>query len=158
MDKLDIVNLSKSYEGSPLLSRVSLSVRSGEILCLLGNSGSGKSTLLRLIAGIEKADAGQILWNGEDIADIPTYQRNFGLMFQDYALFPHLTVTENIAFGLRMRDMPKEKISEKVHAALDQVNMVGFETPKCNRSIWGRAAAHCPGARPGSTARFVDAG
>ncbi|MBI5932936.1 MAG: ABC transporter ATP-binding protein [Chloroflexi bacterium] len=100
---LTITNISKHYEGQPLLQGVSFTVHAGETICLLGASGSGKSTLLRIIAGLEPPEAGRVLWDSADLAPIPPHARDFGLVFQDYALFPHLTVFENVAFGLRMR-------------------------------------------------------
>lgn len=126
MDHLEVIDLHKDYEGKPLLNGVNFHVNSGEILCLLGSSGSGKSTILRIIAGIETPDAGRVQWQGRDISSVPVYQRNFGLMFQDYALFPHLDVAENVAFGLRMRRLPREKIAIKVAEALERVNMAAF--------------------------------
>lgn len=126
MDRLDVIDLHKDYEGKPLLRGVSFHVEAGELLCLLGSSGSGKSTILRIIAGIETPGAGQVLWNGADLTALPVYQRNFGLMFQDYALFPHMQVWENVAFGLRMQNLPSSLITEKVAAALERVNMSAF--------------------------------
>lgn len=126
MNQLEIVNIHKNYEGKPLLKGINLSVSSGETLCLLGRSGSGKSTLLRIVAGLESADSGDILWNGENVLHVPTWQRQFGLMFQDYALFPHMNVSENVAFGLRMLGMKKAEIADLVNEALELVNMSGF--------------------------------
>jgi ABC-type Fe3+/spermidine/putrescine transport system ATPase subunit len=85
---LNLVDIHKTYEGQPLLRGVNLEVHSGETLCLLGSSGSGKSTLLRIAAGLEEAESGRVVWDGVDITALPAHQRNFGLMFQDYALFP----------------------------------------------------------------------
>lgn len=127
MDQLEVRNLYKEYEGKPLLNGVDFNVHSGETLCLLGASGSGKSTILRIIAGIEPPDTGSILWNGVDMAGVPVYRRNFGLMFQDYALFPHLNVEENITFGLKMKRDATEDIRQETTAALARVNMTGFE-------------------------------
>ncbi len=124
---LAVRDIWKQYEGMPLLCGVSFHVASGETICLLGPSGSGKSTLLRIIAGLESPEQGQVTWNGEDIAALPPHQRNFGLVFQDYALFPHLTVAENVAFGLRMRKLPRSEIEQLTAEALRQVNLVGFE-------------------------------
>jgi ABC-type Fe3+/spermidine/putrescine transport system ATPase subunit len=101
-------------------------VEAGETVCLLGASGSGKSTLLRIIAGLEKPERGQVLWDGQDLAGVPVHRRGFGLMFQDYALFPHRSVAENVAFGLRMQNQPSAEIAEQVRAALEQVNLTGF--------------------------------
>jgi ABC-type Fe3+/spermidine/putrescine transport system ATPase subunit len=123
---LELINIHKTYEGKPLLSGVSFTVEGGETVCLLGASGSGKSTLLRIIAGLEWPDSGQVLWDGKDLASVPAHRRNFGLVFQDYALFPHLTVAENVAFGLKMRNLPPDEIKLRVTASLEQVNMGGF--------------------------------
>lgn len=123
---LELRDIWKTYAGQPLLRGISLRVGPGETLGLLGPSGSGKSTLLRIIAGLEEAEGGQIFWNGEEITRLPPHKRNFGLMFQDYALFPHHDVAANIAFGLRMRGEPREKIVRGVHNALAMVNLRGF--------------------------------
>ena len=104
---LEVRGIHKTYEGHPLLDGVSFSVDTGETVCLLGASGSGKSTLLRIIAGLESSESGAILWDGQDLTNVPAHLRDFGLVFQDYALFPHLTVGENTAFGLRMRGVPR---------------------------------------------------
>lgn len=125
-NKLEVTNIYKNYEGEPLLKGISLSVESGETLCLLGRSGSGKSTLLRIIAGLESADDGEVFWNGENLSAIPTWQRRFGLMFQDYALFPHLSVEENVGFGLRMQGTRKADLQTRVGSALELVNMSAF--------------------------------
>lgn len=123
---LEINNIEKTYEGKPLLKKVSFTIDQDETVCLLGTSGSGKSTLLRIIAGLEEAEGGQVFWNGENLAEIPAHKRNFGLMFQDYALFPHKNVSENIAFGLRMKNRPKDEIERHVKKALETINMVDF--------------------------------
>ncbi len=102
---LTVENIYKDYEDQPLLKGVSFQVAAGETICLLGRSGSGKSTLLRIIAGIEPSKAGRVLWNGEDLKDVPVHERQFGFMFQDYALFPHLSVLENVSFGLKMQGL-----------------------------------------------------
>ncbi|MBN1451967.1 MAG: ABC transporter ATP-binding protein [Anaerolineales bacterium] len=128
---LELIDIHKTYENQPLLSGVSFAVEAGETVCLLGASGSGKSTLLRIIAGLEQPESGQVLWDGMDLASEPVHQRNFGLVFQDYALFPHLTVAENVAFGLRMRSLPQEEIKLRVAALLKQVNLGDF----ANRSV-----------------------
>ncbi len=126
MDLLTVTGIEKKYDGAPLLSGLSFEVKSGEIHCLLGRSGSGKSTLLRIIAGLETAENGKVLWNGSDVTGMPPHLRKFGLMFQDYALFPHRNVTENVAFGLEMQHLPKETIDRLVREALERVNMGGF--------------------------------
>lgn len=123
---LQILEIQKSYEGQMLLNGISFTVSAGETVCLLGASGSGKSTLLRIIAGLEEAESGQVLWAGTDISSLPAHRRNFGLVFQDYALFPHYTVAENIAFGLRMQKMPTPEIRARVNELLEMVNLTGF--------------------------------
>jgi ABC-type Fe3+/spermidine/putrescine transport system ATPase subunit len=124
---LELRNIEKSYEGKPLLRSVSLQIGEGETVCLLGPSGGGKSTLLRIVAGLEPPDRGEVLWNGEPITRKPAHLRGFGLMFQEYALFPHLDVAENVAFGLRMKKLSSDRIRSEVHGALAQVNLAGFE-------------------------------
>ena len=103
MPFLKLDNIHKEYENTPLLRGVSFTVARGEIACLLGSSGSGKTTLLRIIAGLEGAERGRVRLEGEDITGVPAHRRGIVLMFQDYALFPHKTVAENVAFGLRMQ-------------------------------------------------------
>jgi spermidine/putrescine transport system ATP-binding protein len=125
---LEVRNISKTYEDKPLLKNISFAVGAGETVCLLGKSGSGKSTLLRIIAGLEEPEAGQILWNGIDLTSTPAHLRDFGLVFQDYALFPHLNVYDNVAFGLRMRRINQDEISRRVANSLEMVNLSGFET------------------------------
>lgn len=127
---LTVENIEKTYEGKPLLKEVSFTVEEDETICLLGPSGSGKSTLLRIIAGLEAPEGGQVCWNGTSLANIPAHKRQFGLMFQDYALFPHRNVSENIAFGLRMQKRPEDEINERVQAALATINMSEFGARK----------------------------
>ena len=128
---LELIDIHKTYQNQLLLSGISFSVAAGETVCLLGASGSGKSTLLRIIAGLEAPERGQVLWDGADLASVPAYRRNFGLVFQDYALFPHLSVSENVAFGLKMQNLPEDEIKLRVTASLGQVNLGGF----ANRSV-----------------------
>jgi spermidine/putrescine transport system ATP-binding protein len=123
---LRVQEIVKQYEGKPLLNGVSFEVNAGETTCLLGASGSGKSTLLKIIAGLEVPESGVIFWEDQNLNNITVHKRNFGLMFQDYALFPHLSVGENVAFGLRMHGIGKEQIALQVAQALEQVNMMAF--------------------------------
>ncbi len=123
---LDVIDIWKSYEGRPLLQGISFSAAAHQTLCLLGPSGSGKSTLLRIIAGLEVPERGQVCWDGQDLAGVPAHQRHFGLVFQDYALFPHLSVAENIGFGLRMANRPASEIDLRIRDLLKQVNLSGF--------------------------------
>jgi len=126
MPLLEIRNITKSYQDQTLLDGISFNVENNETVCLLGPSGGGKSTILRIISGLETAEKGQVVWQGKDISDVPPYARRFGLMFQDYALFPHLTVYENVAFGLRMQKQAENLIEASVIEALKLVNMDNF--------------------------------
>jgi ABC-type Fe3+/spermidine/putrescine transport system ATPase subunit len=124
---LQIRNLHKSYDGqTPVLTNIQLEIGAGEIVCLLGPSGCGKTTLLRIVAGLEQADRGMIHLDGQDLAQIAVHQRQFGLMFQEFALFPHKSVGENVAFGLRMNKQPNRQIAERVAAMLALVNLRGY--------------------------------
>lgn len=126
---LEVHHIFKSYEGKPLLNDISFRVEPGETVCLLGASGSGKSTVLRIIAGLEDADSGFVSFAGQNLASTPAHLRDFGFVFQDYALFPHLSVSENVAFGLTrsVRRLPQNEISERVVNSLEVVNLRGFE-------------------------------
>jgi spermidine/putrescine transport system ATP-binding protein len=127
---LEIRDIFKTYDNKPLLRGISFSVSQGETICLLGASGSGKSTLLRMIAGLESPESGQILFNEIDLAQTPPHARDFGLVFQDYGLFPHLNIFDNVAFGLKMRNIPLAKINSRVSEMMDLVNLIGFEKRK----------------------------
>jgi len=137
MPLLEVHHLTKSYSEGRFPDDISFTVDEGDILCLLGPSGCGKTTLLRIIAGLEIPDSGKVLSEGRDIRDVPVHQRNFGLMFQDQALFPHKNVFENIAFGLRMQRLPEEEIRERVAEVLDLVGMIGFEERDVNQLSGG---------------------
>jgi ABC-type Fe3+/spermidine/putrescine transport system ATPase subunit len=123
---LEICHLRKSYPDGWMLHDVSFTVEESDLLCLLGPSGCGKTTLLRLIAGLEMPDSGQVLVDGEDVAHVPPHLRGFGLMFQEYALFPHKDVFGNVAFGLRMQGLGREAVSARVGEVLDLVGLAGF--------------------------------
>ena len=120
---LTLDNLNKSY-GDFTISNLSLTLNSGQILCLLGPSGSGKTTLLRLIAGLDTLDSGTVRVNKQDVTHLPVHKRQFGMMFQDLALFPHKTVMENVAYGLQMSKLPQEKIREET---ANMLALVGLE-------------------------------
>ena len=124
---LGIRGIYKDYEGQPLLRGLTFHLGPRETICLLGPSGSGKSTLLRLIAGLETPERGRILWDGRDLASTPAHMRDFGLVFQDYALFPHLNVFENVAFGLRMRGIAQTAVDARVREVMAIVDLPGFE-------------------------------
>ncbi|KAF0108966.1 MAG: spermidine/putrescine transport system ATP-binding protein [Anaerolineaceae bacterium] len=150
---LELLDIHKSYEGQPLLTGISFTVAAGETVCLLGASGSGKSTLLRIIAGLEMPEQGQVCWDGEDLASLPVHRRNFGLVFQDYALFPHLTVAGNVAFGLKMQNLPQAEINARVADSLEQVNLASFASRRVTDLSGGEqqrvalARALAPGPR-----------
>ena len=129
---LEVKNIFKTYGDNPLIKNISFKVGGGETVCLLGASGSGKSTLLRMIAGLESPDAGFITFGGFDLASTPPHLRDFGLVFQDYALFPHLNVNDNVAFGLKMRRMRRDEISQRVASSLELVNLKRFEQRNVN--------------------------
>lgn len=114
------------YEGRVLLHDVNFTVEPGRIIALQGPSGSGKSSLLRCIAGVQRLDAGSISWDGVDITEVPTHRRDFGLVFQDALLFPHLDVGGNIAFGLRHRGLSKADTVDRVTGLLDMIGLAGF--------------------------------
>ncbi|MBN2299153.1 MAG: ABC transporter ATP-binding protein, partial [Deltaproteobacteria bacterium] len=124
MTLLELRSISKTFNHDPALDKVSLDIEEGTILCLLGPSGCGKTTLLRIIAGLEKADEGNVYFNKRDMADIEPHRRNFGMMFQEFALFPHLNVFENITFGLKMQNKSRAAILERTQ---EMLVLVGLE-------------------------------
>ena len=124
--RLQLVNLTKHYDGIVATDRVNLDIAPGEFVTLLGPSGSGKTTTLMMIAGFVTPTSGQILLNGEDIALRPPHQRNIGIVFQNYALFPHMTVAENVAFPLKMRKWSRAEIEQAVGEALELVRLKDF--------------------------------
>ncbi|MFT5698424.1 MAG: ABC-type Fe3+/spermidine/putrescine transport system ATPase subunit [Desulforhopalus sp.] len=123
---LEVDTITNSYAGIPLLQDVSFTLEAGEILCLLGPSGSGKTTLLRLIAGLETAYSGEIAFKGTNIQSTPPHKRGFGLMFQEYALFPHKNVEKNISFGLEMQKLDQSQQKRRVEKMLSLVGLSGF--------------------------------
>ena len=122
---LEVSALTVRFGGLTAVDGVELGVRPGEVVCLLGPSGCGKSTLLRAVAGLEVAAEGQVRWDGADLARVPPHRRRFGLMFQDYALFPHLDVAANVGFGLRMQGWGAAEVAGRVADVLDLVGMGG---------------------------------
>lgn len=124
---LELRDVSKRYGSFAAVSSVNLRVDDGEFFCLLGPSGCGKTTLLRMIAGFEIPDSGTILLNGEDITRLPPYRRNVNTVFQNYALFPHYSVADNVAYGLRARKCPEDMVASRVTEALETVGLAGYE-------------------------------
>ena len=124
---LEVRDVRVELDGRPLLHDVSLTVDDGETVALLGPSGSGKTTLLRLIAGLQDPVAGAVILDGREMAGVPVHQRNVGLMFQDYALFPHRTVAGNVEFGLRAMGIPWEERRRRARELLRLVHLDGFE-------------------------------
>lgn len=124
---INLVNISKRFADNVVLDNISLYIRKNEFLTLLGPSGCGKTTLLRIIAGFDHPDNGQILFEGQEISALPPYKRRINTVFQKYALFPHMNVFDNVAFGLTIKKVAKEEINRRVREMLELVNLVGFE-------------------------------
>ena len=137
MALLSVSGLSKSFDGVLAVDGVSFSADPGEILCLLGPSGCGKTTLLRMLAGLEEPDAGTVTLEGRTIDGLAPHQRGFGLMFQDLALFPHMDVFGNVAFGLRMQKLPAARVQARVHELLELVEMGGYAQRKVHELSGG---------------------
>ena len=138
MPLLSLQNLSKRFDKTAAVDDVSLDVERGEFFGLLGPSGCGKTTTLRMIAGLEKPDAGTISFDGREITNLPAERRGFGMVFQNYALFPHLNVGENVAFGLRARHKPKTEIKERVDSALELVQLPGYQKRRVDELSGGQ--------------------
>ena len=128
---IDLIHISKSYDGDLILDDLNLSVKENSFVTLLGPSGCGKTTTLRIIGGFETPDTGNVIFNGEDITTLPPNKRQLNTVFQKYALFPHMNIAENIAFGLKIKGKSKSYIDDKIRYALKLVNLQGFE----NRSV-----------------------
>lgn len=134
---LEVRALTVDYGSTRAVDAVDLDVAAGEVVCVLGPSGSGKSTLLRTLAGLVRPAAGRISWDGTDLTGIPPHRREFGLMFQDHALFPHLDVSGNVAFGLRMKRLGGATVRARVAEVLDLVNLHGFDHRRVNELSGG---------------------
>lgn len=124
--QIELVNLTKAYQDFFAVDHINLSIREGEFLTLLGPSGSGKTTTLSMIAGFQLPTEGEILINGKSVTYVPTNKRNIGMVFQNYALFPHMTVEQNISFPLEMQKVPKKQIKNNVEKVLEVVRLKGF--------------------------------
>ncbi len=124
---IDLVNISKSYDGSLVLDDLNLSIHKNEFVTLLGPSGCGKTTTLRILGGFEKPDKGSVIFDGKDITNVPPNKRALNTVFQKYALFSHMTIAENIAFGLKIKGKTQSYIKDKIQYALKLVNLEGYE-------------------------------
>ena len=124
---IDLKHITKSYGDNTVLNDINMYIRRNEFLTLLGPSGCGKTTLLRIIGGFEECPNGEVLFEGKDIAKLPPYKRKINTVFQKYALFPHMNVEENIAFGLNIKKLDKKTIDQKVKEMLELVNLKGYE-------------------------------
>lgn len=124
---VDLKNISKEYGETKVLEDINLYINENEFLTLLGPSGCGKTTTLRIIGGFSSPTEGRVIFEGKDITEVPPYERQINTVFQKYALFPHLNVYDNIAFGLKIKKMPKNDIKERVYEMLRLVNLQGFE-------------------------------
>ena len=124
---IDLVNISKSFDGTMVLDDLNLSVKENSFVTLLGPSGCGKTTTLRILGGFEHADSGKVIFDGQDISSLPPNKRQLNTVFQKYALFPHLNVAENIGFGLNLKKVDKDVIAQKVTKMLKMVGLEGFE-------------------------------
>ena len=127
MATLELQGLTKRFGEFTAVDSMNLKAAEGEMIALLGGSGCGKTTTLRMIAGFTEPTAGQILVDGKNVSTIPPYRRNIGIFFQNYALFPHMTVFENVAFGLKLQKLPKNEIRERVEHMLALVKLTGMD-------------------------------
>ena len=134
---LEVVDFKKDFNGIFILEKVNLRLEVGNLLCLLGPSGCGKTTLLRIIAGLEKTDSGTVIFDGQDLSGMPPHRRGFGMMFQDFSLFPHKNVFDNVAFALQLEKQSRERINRRVKEMLHLVGLEGFEMRDVNRLSGG---------------------
>ena len=129
---IDLEHISKSFDGEIVLDDLNLSIKENSFVTLLGPSGCGKTTTLRIIGGFAQADTGRVIFDGKDISNLPPNKRNLNTVFQKYALFPHMNIAENIAFGLKIKNKSKAYIDDKIKYALKLVNLSGYENRNIN--------------------------
>ena len=132
---IDLLNVSKSFDNALVLDDLNLSVKENTFVTLLGPSGCGKTTTLRIIGGFEHADTGKIIFDGQDISSLPPNKRQLNTVFQKYALFTHMNIQENIAFGLKIKGKSKSYIDDKIKYALKLVNLDGYEKRRDRKSV-----------------------
>ena len=152
---VELKNISVAFDGEQVLDGLDLEIKDKEFITLLGPSGCGKTTTLRLIAGFLEPDGGEILFEGKKINGVPAYKRQVNTIFQRYALFPHLNVYENIAFGLRVKKRPEKEIKEKVAEMLRLVNLTGLEKRHID-TLSGGTISTSSGRTTTSTASFSE--
>ncbi len=152
---IELRNLVKMFPGVTAVNHVNLKVKDREVFSLLGPSGCGKTTILRIIAGLETADEGEVLIGGQVVNEVPPYRRDCNLVFQNLALFPHMTIGQNIAYGLERKRVAKKEIKKRVNEMLEFMSLVG---PLSRSTQWRSATAHCPGPITGIEAKVVAAG
>ena len=135
---IELKNICKTFDDTEVLKNINLYIDKNEFVTLLGPSGCGKSTMLRIIAGFEEPDGGDVIFEGKSILSVPPYERTVNTVFQKYALFPHLNVEDNVAFGLKLKKLPANEIKEKVSKMLELVNLKGYEKRSVNALSGGQ--------------------
>lgn len=138
MVSVTLENITKRFDNVVAVDRVNLEIEKGEFFFLLGPSGCGKTTLLRIIAGFYQPEGGRILFDGRDMTDVPPNERNTGMVFQNYALWPHMTVRQNVEYGLRMRNIPADEMNQRAETALDRVQMADYADRTSNQLSGGQ--------------------
>ena len=155
---IEFRNVTKRYGSVTAVDDLSLTIYEREFFALLGPSGCGKTTLMRMLAGFEDVTAGSVHLAGEDLSSTPPYRRPVNMMFQSYALFPHMNVEKNIAFGLKQEGMAKAEIADRVADMLSLVKMQDFRQPQARPTVWWTAPAGCTCPLPGKATKAFAAG